>query len=312
MRLLPVLAAYLVFVFGGAALAAPWVYHGVQALGASWPAFAGLADAPFHRVVNRCVLGLALAGLWPLLRALGVRRWRDLGWTLAGTPGRDFALGLGVSLLGLALVAATALATGARAWRPEREAGEVAGHLLRALSAAVVVAVIEETLFRGALFRALRREGPFALAAAVTAAVYAWVHFFERPPRPETVGPWTGFAALGLMLRGFTHWDSLVPGWLTLFVVGWVLARAVESRGSLWLALGLHAGWIFWIKSYGFWTAERLPGAARWLGSSKLTDGWLALAVVLASGLLIRWIPSTAPRDPSARRDQQAVENGMS
>lgn len=287
-RLLPALAAYLVFVFGGAALVAPWIHLGVQSLAAAWPALAGLADAPFHRFVNRCVLVLALAGLWLLLRALGVRRWRDLGWSLAGTPGRDFSLGLAVSLLGLALVAATALATGVRAWRPEREAGEIAGQLLRALSAAVVVATIEETLFRGALFRALRREGPFALAAAVTAAVYAWVHFFERPPRPDAVGPWTGFVTLGLMLRGFVHWDSLVPGWLTLFVVGWVLARAVESRGSLWLALGLHAGWIFWIKSYGFWTVERVPEAARWLGTARLTDGWFALAVVLATGLAIR------------------------
>lgn len=278
--------AYLVLVFGGGAALAPWIYHGVQALARAWPAVAGLADAPFHRYVNRCLLVLALAGLWPLLRRLGVRRWRDLGWTFAGNPGRDAATGLLVSWLGMALVAMAALVTGQRGWRLDHDAAEMAGHLVRAVLAALVVASMEETLFRGGVFRALRREWGFAASAAVSAAIYAWVHFFERPPRPDAVEAFTGFVTLGRMLRGFTEWELLVPGWLTLFGVGWALARAVELRGSLWLALGLHAGWIFWIKSYGFWTVERIPAPAGWLGTSKLYDGWLALLVVLVTGLL--------------------------
>ncbi|MFN0069645.1 MAG: type II CAAX prenyl endopeptidase Rce1 family protein [Limisphaerales bacterium] len=287
MRAFLVILAYLLFVFIGGALVAPWVYHAARALAGLWPPLAGIADAPFHRYVNRCLLVLALAGLWPLLRRLGVRRWRDLGWTLAGTPGRDLTRGLLVSWLGLALVAAAALAMGARVWRADRDTADIAGYLLKSVLAALVVATLEETLFRGGLFRALRREWSFAGAAAVSAAIYSWVHFFERPPRPESVDAWTGLVTLVRMLRGFTQPEMLVPGWLTLFVVGWVLARAVELRGSLWLALGLHAGWIFWIKSFGFWTAAKVPEAARWLGSNRLYDGWLALLVIVLTGWLI-------------------------
>ena len=60
---------------------------------------------------------------------------------------------------------------------------------------------------------------------------------------------------------------------------------------ELHVSIGIHSGWIFWLKSYGFLTQEK-PDANTWIwGSGKLIDGWIALLVlglVLAS--LQRWL----------------------
>jgi hypothetical protein len=56
----------------------------------------------------------------------------------------------------------------------------------------------------------------------------------------------------------------------------------------LYLSIGMHAGWIFWLKFYGVVTTAR-PGANTWFwGTSKLIDGWLAL-IVLSSVLVLLW-----------------------
>ena len=76
MRLLRALVIYIVVVFIGGALLAPWLYWLAQTGAHSFPQIAG---APFHRFVDRSLLLLALAGLWPLLRALGATSWRETG-----------------------------------------------------------------------------------------------------------------------------------------------------------------------------------------------------------------------------------------
>ena len=76
MRSLRALVIYLVGVFIGGALLAPWLYWLAQIAAPSFPL---LARTPFHRFVDRSLLILALTGLWPLSRALGLNSWRDVG-----------------------------------------------------------------------------------------------------------------------------------------------------------------------------------------------------------------------------------------
>jgi hypothetical protein len=65
------------------------------------------------------------------------------------------------------------------------------------------------------------------------------------------------------------------------------LALARERTRSLAFSIGLHAGWIFWLKAYGFATSD-VPGAnpAIW-GSGRLFDGWLALGLLALQAFLI-------------------------
>jgi membrane protease YdiL (CAAX protease family) len=288
------LLVYLTVVFSGAALAAPWVYRLVQNLAPG----SGIALQPFHRYVNRCLLVLALAGLWPLLRFLNIRSRTTVGWVPISGQGRNIRLGFALGFASLALAACLPMIAGARIWQTGDGAGQWLQHITNAALSAIVVSFLEELLFRGAVFGTLRRVHSFPSAALISASIYSLVHFFDRPAPPASVDAWTGWATLGQMLHGFTTLHQLVPGFFTLALAGGLLAWARERTGSLWFGIGLHAGWIFWLKAFGFLTREASPAAttAFW-GSSRLYDGWPAFGVlaVIALFLAPRWRNARSP-----------------
>jgi hypothetical protein len=100
-------------------------------------------------------------------------------------------------------------------------------------------------------------------------------------------------------LRGFDDLHALVPGFFNLTLAGLLLALAYQRTGNLYFSIGLHAGWIFWLKFYGFLTTPLAANVWFW-GTEKLIDGWLAfLVLTLAFFLLLRWLPAK-PEPPAA------------
>jgi len=297
------LALYLLVVFAGAALLAPWIWAAVHA-GAPG---SSLARQPFHRYVNRCLMGLALAGIWPLYRSGFFPGLRQAGFLRRPGMVREIVRGTVLGFVSLAVVVALALLLGVRTWDVSHPTALYFLHVVRALGAAVVVSILEELLFRGATFGALRRSGGFWPAAVCTSVLYALVHFFQRPGAPATVGAWTGFEILVRMSAGFGDWASLIPGFINLTVAGLILAAFRERTGALWTSIGLHAGWIFWLKSYAFFT-QAPPGALDPLwGTSKLIDGWIALACLLITAVGLFWgCRRGADPDPDSGRKEVA------
>ena len=92
------------------------------------------------------------------------------------------------------------------------------------------------------------------------------------------------------MLAGFVDVRLLMPGFLTLILAGAILGIAFLRTGTLYRSIGLHAGWIFWLKFYGLIAIET-PAAREhsslW-GTGKLFDGWLAFMILLPV-FLIFW-----------------------
>jgi len=289
-RPLRALALYLLVVFAGGALLAPWLYRGVQALAESVPALESVARMPFARYVNRALMLTALIALPWYVRAAGIRGWRDAGVPPGGIRWKRFGASFALGFVSLAAVCLVALAAGGREVRP-RTPGELAGQFLGVLATALIVAVIEELLFRGAIFGGLRRAMRWPWALALSSAVYAIVHFMGRPDNPARVEWLSGLRVLPTMLAGMAELHTLVPAFLSLMLAGVILGLAYQWTGDLSASIGIHAGWIFWLKFYGF-AAAAAEGADPWFwGTRRLVDGWLAflaLAVVLGSVLLGR------------------------
>lgn len=291
--------AYFAFIFVGGALLAPWLAKLVSFCATLSPLFQSLAQQPFHRFVSRSFLLLGVIGLWPFLRSIGIHSRAQVGlgrqagsrWRLLGL---GFMIGFGSLLIGAVLT----VSLGARSFNTGHTVPAILGHVANASLAAVAVAILEEVFFRGAVFGALRKTFEWHFALFLTSAIYAIVHFFERSAAPETVTWVSGLVSLGQMLRGFVDISHLVPSFFSLLLAGWILGLAYQRTGSLYVSIGLHAGWIFWLKSYGFLTRGE-PGANEWIwGSGKLIDGWIALvllAMVLAG--IQRWleVKRTAP-----------------
>jgi hypothetical protein len=283
MRPIRSLTVFVAVVFLGGGVLAPWLYWLAQALSHVLPT---LAQNPFHRFVNRSLLGVALMGLWPFLRSVGLKSACDVGLIRpAGQWGRlagGFALGFG----SLACVALLALAAHARRINGDLAGVELAGRLLSIAGTAAFVGVLEEVLFRGALFGALRRAWHWLFALAVSSAVYAIVHSMESAEMRGPVNWLSGLALLPRMLHGFANWSEVIPGFFSLTLAGMLLGLGYYRTGNLFFSVGLHAGWIFWLQTYGTVTAA-VPGGAIWFwGSARLIDGWLAF-IALALLLLV-------------------------
>jgi len=286
-------------VFMAGALLAPWLYWSVQWSADAGPWFAEMARQPFHRFVHRAMLGLAVPGLWLLARHSGIHSWRQVGLWRSPRAGRQFACGLVIGFLSLAVVAWLALAFDARAWKSHLSPAFLGENLASAALTALAVGTLEEILFRGALFSGLRRGEQWMSALLTSSVLYALVHFFKRVEWTERITWYSGVELLGQMLGGFIEPHSLIPGFIVLLLVGIILALAYQKTGALWFSIGAHAGWIFWLKLYGALTVEHSAAWESFWGTSKLTDGWIA-ALVLVVPLLLLW-DSTRLRSSNVR-----------
>jgi membrane protease YdiL (CAAX protease family) len=289
------LGAFLAFVFIGGALLAPWLYHALQAIAPGTK----LARTPFSRVENRALLLMALAGVPFYVRASGIRRWADVGLDPRTVRWRRVGAGFALGFLSLAAVCAVAVIGGGRALNLERTPGQLAGQFAGALATALIVAVLEELLFRGAIFGGLRRAMPWVAAMLASSALYAIVHFMARPANPPVIGWLTGLRVLPSMLAGMARPGGLVPAFLNLTLAGVVLALAYHFTGDILASIGIHAGWIFWLKFYGFLT-KGVPGVdpVFW-GTRKLVDGWLAFVALVGVLAVVLFVMRQRPGLPA-------------
>ena len=250
-----------------------------------------LGDVRPHKILTRTAMVLAALGLFPLLRRLGLARRAALGLDVPSTLlRRSVLVGWVTGVAMLLAMGALLLAAGARVWSPEPLA-RLPGQLAVALLAGLLVAVIEETFLRGAMYGAIRRHSSALFSAAATAFIYAILHFLRPPALPagEEVG-WS--SGLWLLAHGFDGlwekglWDSLVA----LFAVGFFLAMVRERTGHIGWCIGLHAGWVFVIKLLRDYTS--LDGdapAAVLVGGYDGVTGWLA-AVWIGVPAVVLWL----------------------
>lgn len=274
------------------AFTAPTVYLLFTAALASlvaYPVFV-LTDADnisfFRSLVSRGGQAILLIGLFPLSRWLGFS-WQVFGFSKPFL--HQFIIGFCLGAMMLGLHVAGLLALGVRDVDEDKLAhAALLPIFAKAGLIGVAVALMEETLFRGALLGIVRwMSGPI-LAVIVSAVFYAALHFIGTHWTTELalIGWDTGFR---ITLDGFSHLamaplDSL----LALFLAGTLLAviRAYIP-GGLGYCVGIHAGWVFIIKSAKPLTrfvpesshASLVGSYDRFVG--YMSSGWIALLIVL-------------------------------
>ena len=297
MRPLRALVIYVIVVFLGGALLAPWLWRLAQTAATSFP---HIANSPFHRFVDRALLILAVAGLWPLLRALGVTSLRETGLTSPRGQWKKLGGGLLFGCVIIAIDAGAAMVWGGRTPAPGLTAHKIVGTIFGATGTAVAVAFIEEILFRGGIFGGLRKTFYWPLALAISSIIYALVHFLQRADIPGPVAWNSGLVLLLRMLGGFADFQALVPSFFSLLLAGILLGLAYQRTGNLYFSIGLHGGWILCLKIYGALTADTTRAGAGFWGAGKLIDGWLAFLVLLAALLVFKWLPMAPKHEPFA------------
>ena len=278
-------AVYLVATVLVGALLAPCLFWAAQAL-AGHGQFSFLAKYDFETFFHRALLVAAVILLWPLVRALNVRKLTDLQLETNQRWRSDLIAGFVLSTAPLLCCGAILLATpvfsirGAINWPS----------FVKLVAATAFVPIIEETFFRGLILGVLLKTGRRWMSIFVTSALYSIVHFLKAPEQTSVTVTWmSGFKSIANALVQFADPLLVAAGFTTLLLIGWILAEARLQTRSLWLPIGLHAGWIF--AAGGFNKIVRhdlilLP----WLGKNLLI-GIIPLAVACLTWLLMRgWL----------------------
>jgi membrane protease YdiL (CAAX protease family) len=177
-----------------------------------------------------------------------------------------------------------------------------------ALLSGVFAGSLEEIFFRGILFKGLLQNGKLFRAFVVSSLFYSALHFVKPGEAYFVDGfePLAGFRHLLYTFTPFSEPLDILPGMFGLFLLGVVLSYAFFRTGNLYLSIGLHAGWIFGLKSvrvFGDYTREDLG----WLFGStdpKIVSGiatWIGIIGVL---LMVHWLTRNRcglTSDPTAR-----------
>jgi len=279
------LAAYFVAIVVIGALFAPVLFWSAQAL-AAHNVFPFLAKFDFNTFFHRAILVAAVLLLWPLLRVSNVRGLTDMD--LASNPHweRDVCAGILLSVIPLLCCGALLIVLHVYSIRHVF----VWPRFGKVLLAAVSVPFIEETFFRGIVLGLLLRTGRKRLSIVAVSALFAAVHFLKGSEWEPAVVTWTsGFQSIGDAFAGFADPMMVVAAFATLFLIGCILADARVLTRSLWLSIGLHAGWIFASGTFGL-LARRQMVALPWLGKNLLV-GIIPLGLTAVTWIVMRlWL----------------------
>jgi uncharacterized protein len=241
-------------------------------------------------------------GPWALRLPDGARVWQR-GQPLVKNPRGWWQLCTGFLLIVGLLVpmSAVLVATG---WFKLHLSGPGLGHvLLHAFPSALLTACVAEVLFRGVVMGVFLRAMRPAAALGMSAAFFALVASVFPPAGFAPVDPeigGAGFEMLRLMAHRFADGPELLKSFVPMLVLGLVLGYARWRTASLWLPLGMHAGWLSAKKILnGLIVTD--PEGLTVAHAGLLQHMILPLAALVATGALAHFLTDN-PLHPDAPR----------
>ncbi|MCB0332867.1 MAG: CPBP family intramembrane metalloprotease [Bdellovibrionales bacterium] len=244
----------LIWMIGGtlflSALFAPPIYSGLKM-------FMGDSIWPFSRVFDRvamvCIAALVLIfrkdfPLQPVKAFLSKARFSK-EWSF-------IPIGIVLSLIFSMLLLPSMVDGVSLTWNPKTPS-EIFIRILKVVPAALLISLLEEGFFRVLLFQRLLQGASTWLAMTVCSFVYALAHFIT-PAKAWLYPGWSidiGFRYL-VAVGERLFLPGVAEAFFGLFLVGLVLCFVIYRVRSLFLCIGLHAGWVIALKLSGFLTMK--------------------------------------------------------
>jgi membrane protease YdiL (CAAX protease family) len=286
-----ILPVFFAMLFVGAMILGPLIYFG---MGAVWP-------IPFHRAMDRALLISAVAAMGLFWSRIPLREL----WPWNREARLQLLLGYLIALVSIqAMLGAYLALVGFSS--AHKSGSEIAARVGMALAAALIIPLLEETVFRGFLQRELVRGLGWRAGWVLAAAIFMLAHFLKIPIEldHEPVHLWSGVTALGAAFANFGH-DLARPENIgkaaNLFLIGLILGGVFLRAGTLWLNAGLHSGWIFGLLLFTGLTRSVEPPYVEFFGGDILSSPATTVVLVLTGLWLWRFyrhpsiLPETAP-----------------
>lgn len=170
------------------------------------------------------------------------------------------------------------------------------------LTSGLLIAIIEETLFRGLLFKFIKSRSTSSYAIVISALFYATLHFLQSDittnPADTTV-----LTSLKVVVSAFSNLANpqIADSFIALFLVGVLLAIVRNHTNSIAYCIGLHASWVFLIKITKAVTDNNHLSEWSWLTGhydgiiGYLVSGWLGIVILL----YLVYLNKTGQKNPS-------------
>ena len=262
-----------------------------------------IINLEFHKLISNVTLITGLLFCIFYVKQNNINLKEGFGYTLpAGSFFRQMILSSVAGILIMAILIANLLILGIHQTETDLELSfyNITKIIVVAIVSGFAVALIEESIFRGALFSVLHKKINALTAIILTSFVYASAHFikYRALPSDAEIHWYTGLEMLPKALFRFSD-PVIIDSFLTLFILGVLLALIRLRNGNIAQSVGVHAGIVIVIKISGDLT-DVVPGASyiylvndynHLLG--YLACFWLILACIIYYQFFMRKIPDS-------------------
>lgn len=250
----------------------------------------GLDDpSALRKLIIRLTQILLLLSIFPTMAYLKFKK-EDLGFTARPRFIKQLQQGFGLGIITLMPIFIILYVLGINVF-DESQPWTVALAAKKAtlsLLLASLIAVVEESVFRGMLLAGLKKNMPVVAAVLISSIYFAALHFLDSRTEisQQDFNILSGFILLGEAFTNVFN-PKNASTFLSLLVVGTFLAIVrTQVKESLGLCIGCHAGWVWQIKMNNSLFNPNINSKYLYLISSDnnavgpLVTGWLILAII--------------------------------
>ncbi|MBL6987993.1 MAG: CPBP family intramembrane metalloprotease [Methylobacter sp.] len=250
----------------------------------------GLDDqSMLRKLIIRLTQICLLLSIFPVMAYLHFKK-EDLGYTARSKFLKQLTQGFGLGLITLLPVFIILYALGIEVIDEPQQwtIGFLAKKTGLSLLLALLIGVVEESVFRGMLLAVLKKNLPTSAAILISSTYFAALHFMdskiEIPAQEFNI--FSGFILLGNAFVNVLNPQNL-SAFISLLVVGTFLAvLRTQANENLGLCIGCHASWVWQIKMNGTLFNTNFNSEYLYLVSNynyvvgPLVTGWLSLTIL--------------------------------
>ncbi len=209
-------------------------------------------EHPFHKLARHCTLLCGLIFSFLLLRFLKLNKDKVFGFNigirnflnqlLAG-----FLIGIFILIIVESLLLLCSIHIFDQSYNFSIE--NILKLVLKGLITGLIVGLLEEILFRGTIYKSIEKDYSAITVIIITALIYSAVHFIKYPVVNDTTNI-TWLTGPTLLPEAFASlftleiWDTF----LTLFLLGILLAIFRARYSTIAYCIGIHAGIVMMLK----------------------------------------------------------------
>lgn len=260
----------------------------------------------FGKVMRRIIMGVAILVIFFFRKPLMINSFSTIGIKHTSGWWKHLQTGFFLSTGMFILYTAFLFITGAKILQIDAKSpGDLFFQLFKILLIAGLVGCIEEIFFRGFILQSFLRDMHTISAVCASSLFYSLLHFFKAkllvfPGFQPLVGFMVIYQSFSNMIVNFT---AILPTMIGLFLVGVVLSYACLRTNSLYFAIGLHAGWVFLIKT-NILLFDHVGTNLRWLfGDSKVVSGVLGWGLLIVTLFLVRFVTKAPSSEAVSRKN---------